>query len=198
MASFPFSIISFFSLFSILAVTGCTPLPERFQKSGVYTKKMTQSNIPFENYIAYSKEKIERHRVDLTEDDKLNDTIIRANSPFQLTPNPSLCKHQNGSVKYKKGILLIHGLTGSPYTMQDLGKFFRNRCFLVRSILLPGHGTRPGDLLDIKYQDWVKSVDYGVHSFAGLVDEMFLAGYSLGGTLAVCIWHPLRTYSLHT
>lgn len=68
--------------------------------------------------------------------------------------------------------------------MQALGNYFRARCFLVRSILLSGHGTRPGDLLYTHSQDWVKAVDFGVQSFDGQVEDLYLAGYSIGGALA--------------
>ncbi len=80
---------------------------------------------------------------------------------------------------------MIHGLSGSPYSMKDMGQYFESRCFLTRAILLPGHGTRGGDLLEIKHNDWVEAVDYGISTLKLDVENIFLAGFSLGGALAV-------------
>jgi esterase/lipase len=51
--------------------------------------------------------------------------------------------------------------------------------------LLPGHGTRPGDLLDVKWQEWAKTVSYGTDRLAEEVDEVYLGGYSAGGALSI-------------
>jgi len=142
-----------------------------------------QKNVPFEDYITHSKQLIQSARVDLSPTTR--EAIIQANTPFEYQPFSYQCKNHQGRVKYKRGILLIHGLTASPFMMQELANFFRSRCFLARSILLPGHGTRPGNLVNIDYEDWIEAVNYGVQSFEGQVEEVFLAGYSIGGALAV-------------
>jgi esterase/lipase len=80
---------------------------------------------------------------------------------------------------------LIHGLSGSPFSLYNLGKYFLSHDFLVRSILLPGHGTVPGDLLEVKYQEWLKATQYGTQSLTESVKDIFLVGHSLGGTLAI-------------
>jgi len=53
------------------------------------------------------------------------------------------------------------------------------------AVLLPGHGTQPGDLLDIRWQEWAKAVAYGADRLAAEVDEIYLAGFSAGGALSV-------------
>ena len=58
-------------------------------------------------------------------------------------------------------------------------------CLLIRAIVLPGHGTVPGDLLETRYQDWLKTLEYGINSFKGTVQELYLVGFSTGGALAV-------------
>lgn len=89
------------------------------------------------------------------------------------------------------GVLLVHGLTDSPYLMRDLGDVLAGpplpagRCFLVRSLLLPGHGTRPGDLLQVRYQDWLDATEWGLRSFAGQAAQVHLVGFSTGGALGL-------------
>jgi esterase/lipase len=69
--------------------------------------------------------------------------------------------------------------------MRDLAAFFQGQGFRVMAILLPGHGTRPGDLLDVRWQEWVRAVEYGIAQLAQEVDEIYLGGYSAGGALSV-------------
>jgi esterase/lipase len=129
--------------------------------------------LPFVDYIAQSSDIITKNRADLNQYNK--NTILKANAPFEYRPeNPN---HQ--------GILMIHGLFDSPFIFRELGKKLAAQGFLVRAILLPGHGTGPGALLNVKYQQWLKTVEYGIHSFKKEVDKVFIVGFSLGGTLAL-------------
>jgi esterase/lipase len=82
-------------------------------------------------------------------------------------------------------VLLTHGLTSSPYAMRHLAAFFQQNGFRVMVVLLPGHGTQPGDLLEVSWQEWAKTVAYGAYKLAEEVDEVYLAGYSIGGALSV-------------
>ena len=82
-------------------------------------------------------------------------------------------------------MLLIHGLGDSPYEMRDLGERFAAACYLVRAILLPGHGTVPGDLLGVGYPAWTEATRLGVASFAGQAERLYLVGFGAGATLAL-------------
>lgn len=88
-----------------------------------------------------------------------------------------------------KGFLLIHGLTDSPFSLRSVAESLRSAypCALIRSVLLPGHGTWPGDTLKMSHHDWRKIVDYGVNSFRqeDAVQELHLVGYSTGTSLTV-------------
>lgn len=109
--------------------------------------------------------------------------IVEGNAPFELIPPAG---YPPGKDKiYRRGILLTHGLSDSPYFMRYLAAFFQENGFRVMAVLLPGHGTRPGDLLDVRWQEWAKAVSYGVDKLAFEVDEVYLAGFSAGGALSV-------------
>jgi len=87
-----------------------------------------------------------------------------------------------------EGVLLIHGLSDSPFLMSDLGDALSemsNDCFLIRSILLPGHASTPGDLRIVNWRDWVQAVRYGIESFQGEASSVHVVGFSTGGALAV-------------
>lgn len=89
------------------------------------------------------------------------------------------------------GIVLVHGLTDSPYLMRGLGdklaaqSLAPGRCLRVRSLLLPGHGTRPGDLLKVTYEQWTDAAGYGLRSFNGVAARVHFVGFSTGGALGV-------------
>ncbi|HEY0665329.1 MAG TPA: alpha/beta fold hydrolase [Gallionella sp.] len=138
-------------------------------------------DLSFAEYIARCREMIARvhagrHGPDL-------ERIVAGNAPFELMPTgpDTAGKHR----KYRRGVLLIHGLTDSPYLMRHLAAFFQRNGFRVMAILLPGHGTQPGDLLDVRWRDWSDSVAYGTDRLAEEADEIYLVGYSAGGALSV-------------
>lgn len=86
----------------------------------------------------------------------------------------------------KKSMLLIHGLYGSPRSLRDIETYFNEHCFHTRSLLLPGHGTRPGSLLHSRWQEWRKAVNYAADKLAQEGDgNIYLTGYSTGGALAL-------------
>ncbi|MFZ2301533.1 MAG: alpha/beta fold hydrolase [Gallionella sp.] len=109
--------------------------------------------------------------------------IVDGNAPFELKPTSGDSAGQQKT--YRRGVLLTHGLTDSPYFMRYLAEFFRENGFRVMAVLLPGHGTQPGDLLDVVWREWAKAVVYGADRLAEEADEVYLAGFSTGGTLSI-------------
>jgi len=109
--------------------------------------------------------------------------IVEGNAPFELKPLVDAAAGQNKT--YRRGVLLTHGLTDSPYFMRHLAAFFQENGFRVMAVLLPGHGTQPGDLLDVSWHEWASTVAYGTDRLAEEVDEVYLAGFSAGGALSV-------------
>lgn len=109
--------------------------------------------------------------------------IVEGNAPFALVPANGYLSGKDNA--YRRGILLVHGLSDSPYFMRHLAAFFQENGFRVMAVLLPGHGTRPGDLLDVRWQEWAKAVAYGVDKLALEADEIYLAGFSAGGALSI-------------
>lgn len=88
-----------------------------------------------------------------------------------------------------KGFLLIHGLTDSPYSLRSMAESLKQAypCALIRAVLLPGHGTWPGDSLKMSHEEWQRIVDYGVNSFQDedVITELYMVGFSTGTSLTI-------------
>lgn len=152
----------------------------RHQVSGLNSEFSYTGN-DFNEYIAASRDMIAAARTDLQGADA--EKTVAGNSPFLLLPDAD-CP-PGGARAHRQGILLTHGLTDSPYLMWDLARYFQSRCLLVYGILLPGHGTRPGDLLDVGWADWMNAVKFGVTALAAQVDRVYMGGFSTGAALSV-------------
>lgn len=86
------------------------------------------------------------------------------------------------------GVLLIHGLTDSPYSMRWLAQRLHSMGYWVVAIRLPGHGTAPSGLLDFTWQDLAAATRVGARYLRTRVAAnrpIYLAGYSMGAALAV-------------
>ncbi len=86
------------------------------------------------------------------------------------------------------GVLLIHGLTDSPYSMRWLAQRLHSMGYWAVGIRLPGHGTAPSGLLSFTWQDLAAATRVGaryLRTRIGADRPLYLAGYSMGAALAV-------------
>jgi esterase/lipase len=82
-------------------------------------------------------------------------------------------------------VLMVHGLTDSPYYMRTLADILYNAGYNVAAVLLPGHGTKPEDLLNVKLAQWREEVQFGLGVVKRLGETVSLAGFSCGGALSL-------------
>ncbi len=85
----------------------------------------------------------------------------------------------------RRGVLCIHGFTGTPYEMRYLGEALAARGLTVQGMALPGHATRIDDLYDKTWRDWVDGVTAAYDALAARCDRVAVVGQSLGGLLAL-------------
>ena len=86
------------------------------------------------------------------------------------------------------GVLMLHGLTDSPYSMRHLADMFRAQGFYVLCPRMPGHGTVPGALLKATWRDWMAVTRLGARHVRNKVGDklpFYIVGYSNGGALTV-------------
>jgi carboxylesterase len=85
----------------------------------------------------------------------------------------------------RSGVLLIHGLTGTPMEMRLLGKGLNKAGFTVYGMQLAGHCGNAEDLLATGWRDWYASVEKAADELHGKVDHLFVGGLSMGALLAL-------------
>jgi alpha-beta hydrolase superfamily lysophospholipase len=85
------------------------------------------------------------------------------------------------------GVLMIHGMSDSPYSLKALAERLHGAGVYVVGIRVPGHGTAPSGLTTVSWQDMVAAVQLAVRHLAARVEDhpIHLVGYSNGGALAV-------------
>lgn len=85
-----------------------------------------------------------------------------------------------------KGILLVHGLGDSPWSFHDLAHELVAQGFLVRTVLLPGHGTRPDALVNVTLEQWRQVVQGQVAALQrDVAGPVYLGGFSTGANLVL-------------
>jgi len=85
------------------------------------------------------------------------------------------------------GVLLLHGMSDSPYSLRALGEKLNQRDYWVIGLRLPGHGTAPSGLTSISWQDMAVAVRLGMEHLASKVGKrpIHIVGYSTGAPLAI-------------
>jgi len=83
------------------------------------------------------------------------------------------------------GVLLCHGLTGSPASMRPWAQHLAVAGFTVEVPLLPGHGTTWQELNATRWPDWFGAVERALLGLAERCDQVIVGGLSMGGCLAL-------------
>ncbi|HEY8081916.1 MAG TPA: alpha/beta fold hydrolase [Acidimicrobiales bacterium] len=90
------------------------------------------------------------------------------------------------------GVLVLHGFTGSPFSVRTLAECIANRGYTVEAPRLPGHGTSVEDLVPMRWDDWTGAAQAAYDDLATRCARVALVGLSVGGGLSVWLaeHHP--------
>lgn len=87
----------------------------------------------------------------------------------------------------RRGVLLIHGFTGSTSEMREMAYALHKQGYTVLVPRLGGHGTSPKELEGTSWHEWYATVEDGYHVLSALCDEVMVAGHSMGGLFAILV-----------
>ncbi|MTI09961.1 alpha/beta hydrolase [Curvivirga aplysinae] len=152
-----------------LVLWGCTNLPDG--ASFIPNKNLpSYTQATYAEYVAETRDWLGKNRAFISHDTA---TELDVNSPFEKRPD----------YPTNKGVLLIHGLADSPYSFHDVANQLVKKGYLVRSLLIPGHGSRPADLMLPEYKDWKLLVEHHAALMKQEVNEIWMGGFSTGANL---------------
>lgn len=97
---------------------------------------------------------------------------------------PRIMEH---SASPKKAIVLVHGLSDSPYFMTAIGDYFFNQLgYNVYMPLLHCHGLKdPKGMEEVELEEWKSNVSFAVNTAASKASEVSIGGLSTGGALSL-------------
>jgi carboxylesterase len=82
-------------------------------------------------------------------------------------------------------VLLIHGLTGSPFEMKYLARKLNKAGFTVKGPCLEGHCTTLKNLSKTNWQDWYRSVQESFIEMKKSSDTVSIVGLCMGALLSL-------------
>lgn len=87
----------------------------------------------------------------------------------------------------KMGVLLLHGMSDSPYSLHAQAEYLHKQGVWVVGLRMPGHGTIPSGLIELKWQDMAAIVKIGMKHLDEKVGDkpIHIMGYSTGAPLAL-------------
>jgi len=83
------------------------------------------------------------------------------------------------------GVLLIHGLTGTPVEMRYVGRGLHKAGFTVYGMQLPGHCGNEADLSATCWNDWYLGVEQALAALRTRVKTVVVGGLSMGAVMAL-------------
>jgi len=85
------------------------------------------------------------------------------------------------------GVLLLHGMSDSPYSLRTIGSELHSQGFSVLGLRLPGHGTAPSGLVRVEWEDMAAAVRLAMKHLHQSTNgkPLYIVGYSNGAALAV-------------
>lgn len=154
---------------SLLLLSGCSADIEAPEYNKAETlPSYTQTS--FAQYIEDTQEWLEQNRLFITDDQQSELSLVLPREYVPTKPNG-------------QGVLLVHGLGDSPYSFVDIATHLADQGYLVRTILLPGHASKVGDLRLPTLEDWQGVVKHHIKLLKQDTDSIWVGGYSTGANL---------------
>ncbi len=91
--------------------------------------------------------------------------------------------HKSGA----KGVLLLHGFTGSVAHMRPLGDALADHGYTVMGINLPGHGTTEADMAASNWNQWLAASRNALITLRRQCTAVTVVGLSMGGLLSLIL-----------
>jgi len=103
-----------------------------------------------------------------------------------------------GSRSGRVGVLLIHGLCGSPSEIRFVANGLTRSGYTVLCPQLAGHGGSEAELMATTWQDWYESAVKGLDELSETCDTVIVGGLSTGAVLSLMLAarHPDKVHAV--
>jgi len=88
---------------------------------------------------------------------------------FAINWNRSFILKPTG--KPRGAVVLLHGLTDSPYSLRHIAKHYQQQGFVAVVIRMPCHGTVPAALTDVHWEDWQAATQLAVREAVSSISK---------------------------
>lgn len=135
---------------------------------------------------------------------EVHDEVVQKLPPDEQVPSnryfagsivypPALTRDFNRSYEIvppgtaKGAVVLLHGLTDSPYSLRHVARLYAEAGWAVVAIRIPGHGTVPAGLTEVEWEDWLAATRLAMREAhrLGAGAPLHIVGFSNGGALAL-------------
>ncbi|KAF7963951.1 esterase [Cupriavidus sp. UYMU48A] len=87
----------------------------------------------------------------------------------------------------KTAALLIHGLGGTEHELRLVEKTLKGEGYETKCAVLPGHGTRPEDLVGVRFEHWLEAVSVQYLELRARYETVHIVGMCMGALLALAL-----------
>lgn len=94
---------------------------------------------------------------------------------------------KSGNKSGRVGVLLIHGLCGSPSEIRFVANGLTRSGYTVLCPQLAGHGGTEGELMATTWQDWYESAEKGLEELSAQCETVIVGGLSTGAVLSLML-----------
>lgn len=121
-------------------------------------------------------------------------------SNVKVMPKSALGRYGIFEKRGRVGVLLVHGITGSPNEMKPLVRKLASQGFTVACPQLAGHCSTLKELKATRWTDWYASLESGMEFLGNECDAVYVSGLSMGALLALKLaaGHPDRVRAVAT
>jgi len=118
---------------------------------------------------------------------------MQTNNVIKLTPHNKVSIDallgENGFIERNGtvGVLLIHGLTGTPSEMKPFSRVIARQGFTVACPELAGHCATIEALSATQWQDWYQSIENAFDALKQECEHVYVSGLSMGALIALLL-----------
>lgn len=162
-------------------IGSCASAPDSplFRDSGTKLDFPYESELPFLSYLELTREYVLKNRVFLASNAEGKALELDRVVPFEQ----KLPEHCSDLKEH--AALLLHGVLDTAFAMRDIALALSQNCIASRAMLLPGHGTRPAQMVRVTHEQWVAAANYGLNSLKNDYEKVSIIGFSLGGLISL-------------